>query len=982
MDEYHISSYKEARLRADFIDEFFKALGWDMSNKEGRGEVYREVVYEDTVKVDNKPKAPDYSFRVGNARKFFVEAKQPSTNLQVSRSSAFQLRRYAWSANLPLSILTNFKEFAVYDGRVEPKESDDTYVSRVIYFKYDEYDKQWEKIAGIFSREAAFSGAYDDFVWNLKPQRGSRKVDTAFLKEIESWREILANNIALRNQLTTHELNDAVQLTIDRLIFLRMSEDRGIENYGRLQQVLKSPNIYAQLSEIFQYADQHYNSGLFHFEQDKTRSSNIDSWTLNLSIDDKPLERIISHLYYPNSPYEFSVMPADILGQVYEQFLGKVIRQTPSGGAIVEEKPEVKKAGGVYYTPTFIVDYIIEHTIGKLCDNMTPEQVKHLRIIDPSCGSGTFLISAYQYLLDWHLQWYLKHSAKKHAKNIYQGLGDVWHLTANEKKRILLQNIYGVDIDAQAVEVTKLSLLLKVLEGESEQSISDNLRLFHERALPDLAGNIRWGNTLIGQDYYNNPEANLLDEESRYRINAFDWNEEFTEIMEAGGFDAVIGNPPYIGFHAFKEDKEYLKKSFISATGKFDYYLPFIEKGMNLLKDNGVLGFICPTNFMKRGHGQALRNHLKVSVKILEVCDFEDVQIFSSALNYTGIFILEKAVPSNEHNVLYKQRSIKDSGFYVQQKRLGEEAWIFRKEATGKIVEKVKERKVSSLKEITSGISEGIVTGHNDVFLLPRAKAEELGLEPEILRPCLRGRQIRRYWVDSYSEVVIYPYRLINGKTRVIAEEELARFSNVWAYLSSRRAELGGRSYFEASTKNWYELWCQRDLKLLAAPKIVVPELSDSNRFALTDSSLFYGDTVCGITVLPDTDEDLAFILGILNSKLIEFYYKQTTVPKANKFYIYKTMFLKHLPIRRIDFSNQEEKNLHDRMTILVGQILSLHTQVADAKTSTDKIITQRQLDAVDHQIDKLVYELYDLTDEEIEIIEGSGIARQASLTG
>jgi type I restriction-modification system DNA methylase subunit len=188
--------------------------------------------------------------------------------------------------------------------------------------------------------------------------------------------------------------------------------------------------------------------------------------------------RILKRLYYPDSPYEFSVLPADILGQVYEQFLGKVIRLTAGHRAVVEDKPEVKKAGGVYYTPTYIVDYIVKHTVGRLLEGKTPKQAASLRILDPACGSGSFLIGAFQYLLDWHRDWYVADapgSAKKHAKALYQGRGGEWCLTTAEKKRILLKSIYGVDIDAQAVETTKLSLLLKVLEGETYSRVVDVL---------------------------------------------------------------------------------------------------------------------------------------------------------------------------------------------------------------------------------------------------------------------------------------------------------------------------------------------------------------------------------------------------------------------------------------------------------------------------------------------------------------------------
>ena len=271
---------------------------------------------------------------------------------------------------------------------------------------------------------------------------------------------MLAHNLALRNpELTQRELNFAVGRTIDRIIFLRICEDRGVEDYGRLMALQNGTRVYARLCQLFYSADDRYNSGLFHFKAEKDRPELPDGFTLNLIIDDKPLKDIFKSLYYPDSPYEFSVLSADILGQVYEQFLGKVIRLTPSHRAVVEDKPEVKKAGGVYYTPTYIVNDIVEHTVGKLLKGKTPKQAEKLKILDPACGSGSFLIGAYQCLLDWHCKFYADNGPEKWTKGrspvLYQGTGGDYHLTAAERKRILLNNIYGVDIDSQAVEVTR-----------------------------------------------------------------------------------------------------------------------------------------------------------------------------------------------------------------------------------------------------------------------------------------------------------------------------------------------------------------------------------------------------------------------------------------------------------------------------------------------------------------------------------------------
>lgn len=417
-ESYQDDGYNEALVRIEFINPLFEALGWDVANKAGYAEAYKDLIHEDAIKIGGATKAPDYSFRIGGARKFFLEAK-PSVRIKDEGAPAYQLRRYAWSANLPLSILTNFAEFAVYDCRLPPKESDKASNGRILYLTFREYQDRWEELASIFSKEAVLRGSFDRFAETRKGKRGTSPVDKEFLAEIETWREDLAKNLALRNpRLSVRDLNFAVQRTIDRIIFLRMCEDRSIESYGQLQALLNGENVYKRLHYLYRLADEKYNSGLFHFEEEKGRAESPDKLTLSLKIDDKVLRDIIRRLYYPESPYEFSVLGADILGNVYEQFLGKVIRLTAGHRAIVEEKPEVKKAGGVYYTPAYIVEYIVKNTVGKLCEGKSPRQIERQRILDPACGSGSFLIGAYKYLLDHHRDWYFNDGPQKHTKEI------------------------------------------------------------------------------------------------------------------------------------------------------------------------------------------------------------------------------------------------------------------------------------------------------------------------------------------------------------------------------------------------------------------------------------------------------------------------------------------------------------------------------------------------------------------------------------
>jgi len=350
--------------------------------------------------------------------------------LKDNQESAYQLRRYAWNVGIPISILTDFEEFIVYDCRVKPNDKDNPNVARIMVINYKDYLENFDKIWDIFSKEAVLKGSFDKFITSEKGMKGTSEVDNEFLKEIEKWRDSLAKNLALRNpNLNISELNYSVQKIIDRILFLIICEYKNIEKYETLNEIAKKENIYKNLIPYFKEADDRYNSGIFDFSKDKLTST--------LLIDDKILKEIIVNLYYPKSPYDFSVLPIEILGKVYEKFLGKTIRLTSSHQAKVEEKPEIRKAGGVYYTPEFVVNYIVKNTIGKLIEGKTPKQIENIKILDSACGSGTFLVRAYTYILNSLLEYY-KQNPTKYKKEIYQDKKGNWRLTTDIRKNVLL----------------------------------------------------------------------------------------------------------------------------------------------------------------------------------------------------------------------------------------------------------------------------------------------------------------------------------------------------------------------------------------------------------------------------------------------------------------------------------------------------------------------------------------------------------------
>lgn len=945
IDAYKNGKYNETQVRVEYIDPFFKALGWDMHNEQGAAPAYQDVIHEDAIKIGVQTKAPDYCFRIGGTRKFFLEAKKPAVNIKDDVGPAFQVRRYAWSSKLSLSIVTDFEEFAVYDCRIRPQKNDKPSVGRVFYCRFEEYAQKWDEIAGIFSKESIFKGSFDKFADSNKKKKGTAEVDDAFLEEIESWREGLAKNIALRNpKLSVRELNFSVQQTIDRIIFLRICEDRGIEPYGRLQGLLNGTNIYKRLTELFRNADDRYNSGLFHFKEDKERPAEPDGLTLSLKIDDDAIQDVLKNLYYPDSPYEFSVLPADILGQVYEQFLGKVIRLTDGHRAKVEEKPEVRKAGGVYYTPKYIVDYIVKNTVGNLAEGKEPKEASKLRILDPACGSGSFLIQAYQYLLDWHRDWYANNEPEQHAKGknaaIYRSPTGEWRLTTKERKRILLNNIYGVDIDSQAVEVTKLSLLLKVLEGESPQSLTQNFEMFHERVLPDLQNNIKCGNSLIGSDFDKDQQIGLLkDDEVHFKINAFDWNSEFASIFKSGGFDIVIGNPPYT-YMISQPEQDYFNEHYKNQNYQKDLYLLFLERYGILLRSNGLLGIIVSNTWLQSVTLTSIRKYMTSNYMWRKVLIPQD-HVFKAVVD-THVLIFEHAktgksgeaevyverllnkIPNASHSL--KWALIPKDGSPINIAEPADRQQLFRQISNAS-------RPLSEFCDVFNGIKpfeKGKGTPPQTAAIMETQPYVVEGKKPaKEWKPLLRGSLIQRYkllWDNDYW---------------VLYGEWLA---------------------------------APRDPAIFAAPRKIVIRQTGDSLIATTVGSGFIARNNLHILLLKNNNYSLDYLLGVINSRLLNFAYGVINPERGEPLAEVKKKHVEILPILPIDFGRREQKELHDRIALLAAQLVDLNEKSLKTKTPSESTILERKINANEREIDDLVYTLYGLTQKEIEIVENENI--------
>ncbi|MGL4944578.1 MAG: Eco57I restriction-modification methylase domain-containing protein, partial [Thermoguttaceae bacterium] len=863
---------------------------------------------------------------------------------------------------------TDFEEFAVYDTRIKPHKDDKASTARIFYCKYDEYLDKFDFLIDTFSKEAILRGSFDRYVQSKKNKRGTSEVDDEILALVEEWRLTLAKNIAKQNpSLDSHLLNVAVQRIVDRILFLRIAEDRRIEEYEALLAVARKSDIYSGLQRLFGFADEKYNAGLFKHE----------AWLEKIRIDDKVLKPIIAGLYYPESPYEFSVLPIEILGSIYERFLGKTIVLSPSHVAKVEEKPEVRKAGGVYYTPQYIVDYIIAETVGEKFDAN-----RSVTVLDPACGSGSFLVGAYTFLLNSHLAFYTNEkNLKKSLKSglIYESRQETYLLSIEEKQRILLASIFGVDIDPIAVEVTKLSLYLKLLENETDESAGLLLRHSTLKMLPNLDANIRCGNSLIGSDFYRDKEMPLFGDNEIRRINAFDWHKEFPAIFKSGGFDCVIGNPPYVRQETLDNaTKEYFQTHYSVYHGAADLYAYFIEKGIGLLKPNGKYGIIVANKWLRANYGEPLRKWLK-KWNLLEIVDFGDLPVFGKVTAYPLVFRVEKAVASGNKLIASQVQSldfaklaehIEDKRQLIDTATLDDSGWQLRDEREKKLFDKLIAVGVS-LKEYVGGkVYYGIKTGLNEAFVIDAATRKRLIKEDkrseEIIKPFLAGRDIKRYApLETEKFLILFPKGFTN--------EHGNKPRSGWNWLCENYSAIA--NHLEPFKKRgqvrqdqgdyWWELRACDYYGSFEQPKIVFPDIALRMQATYDVGDMYSVNTSY---IIPQDDK---YLLALLNSAIVQFVFVNITSQIRGGYSRFLRQYVERLPIYRIDENSKRDRAHRDKLVSLVEQMLSAQEKLLAAISDTDRKTHTQRIEILDQQIDAIVYELYELTDEEIRIVEG-----------
>jgi hypothetical protein len=910
-DNRDLHASNEAQTRLDFIDPLLEAFGWDLANQKGLSPSAREVRVEETVELADEDDAasvgaagaPDYTIQPGGQRRFFVEAKKPSVQIKHATAPAYQTRRYGWSAGLSVSVLTNFAELAIYDCRVQPHPDDDPAVARVPGHQYtcEEYVHRFDDLWRALSKESVLDGSFDEEFSVERELRGQSTFDEVFLEQIRRWRLALATDIARRNTALDERLIARVtQRLLNRLVFLRVCEDRNLEEYGEL---LKVDNR-AALDALFRDADRFYNAGLFRALDD-------------VEIGPDLLHRLIAQLYYPQSPYAFSVVEAPILASIYEQFLAERIELGADRSIALVRKPEVAHAGGIVPTPSYIVDAILDRTLKPLLENTSLENVRKLRLVDLSCGSGIFLLQAFRLLL-------------AHFES--EGLTPSLSL----KHDILRSIVFGVDIDMEAVEVTRFNLMLAVLDGEDRDTIAS----FGASVLPDIDGQVVSGNSLVTPHFLEIYPETRLDRDELLAANPFDFTQAFPEVMREGGFDLIVGNPPYVRIQTLAEFEPlqvvYFQEHapFKSARSfNFDKYLLFIERAFELLNPSGRLGYIVPHRFMSTLPGQAVRELLSHGKHVDALVHFGHEQVFAGTTTYVCLLIGSKAA-SDEFDFAQVEdlTAWRDHGTAsvrtIPADAIGASPWSFGTDEARAIFDGLRARHTHTLREIAD-IFVGVQTSADDIYLIKPESVDDDAIafshdgelwqvEPEICRPALRDRSLLPY--DGKPEPdawAIFPYDLEETeqgrRANLISPERMAAdFPLAWVYLSAHRQQLESRSITPSTPETWYRYGRSQSLAKLDEEKIIVRVLSLAPQYNWDPDGLLVpgggdGGPYYLIRPRPDSPVSLSFLIALLSHPVIDaMVWEAGGREYRGGYFPHRKAFLEDLPVPVRDLAQLE----------------------------------------------------------------------------
>ena len=884
-------------------------------------------------------------------------------------------------------------------------------------------------------------------------------IEDAFYREYRGYRQYVFENLTSYNPDFKGTKGGLVRLTqrfLDRCIFVLFCEDMGvILNFppGILRDILSKVSndpdydpdddaAWTKVKRLFSSMEKgtpfrnipinRFNGGLFSLEPEleslhiptklfcaKSQGSNAE-----LLIFDKRT------LLFFSAFYNFGVSQSTLSQSISTYTLGRIFEQSITElefmEAEAEGRPSIagltkRKRDGVYYTPEWITNYIVEETVGcylteirsglaldplpvftddelthyhrarktgkkdkrfnteriekyYLNLNAYAEALDEIKILDPACGSGAFLIQTLDRLVA-ERRWLASERGRLMG-------GESFFDSDAISKEVMSKNIYGVDINEESVEITRLALWLHTA--------------LPNRPLTTLDHNIRCGNSLIDPDFYNFKQEKLLTEDEQERINAFDWQKSFPEVFirEEGriGFDCVIGNPPYVKLQHFRQIlpdvAEYLvvaKKAggtpLYESTQRnnFDLFLPFIERGISLLNQNGRMGYIAPSVWANSEYGDCLRDSLLKTRNLERWVDFKDFPVFDEAMTYTALQFFRGCAVSDilcgfaPDGVIGTIDWLKPDATISYNSLEQEETWVFLTDQEKQLINRISVGTTSLVDYPgVSSIFQGIITSADHIYHLERLgpnlylqnpKGEEvrkINIEDTIMRPLVSGEAAKRYQTPVIRKFLLFPYDDSNTQERLLLPKELEKnFPMAWAYLQENEKFLRARENGVFDDNYWYRFGRSQNIGKQKLKKLGIAQLAPGIRAFYDERGKVCFNNVRVNGIITENDDLAWYLLGILNSRVSDFVFRRISKPKEKRpsgsYFEANKQYIAPLPIPHAD-NNQKESVIH-----LARHLQKLHSLRREIVGKIEDRLKSDQMFPIDHKANWIWAEVGDL---------------------
>lgn len=970
-----------------WLNEFLGLFGWDVQNTH---EVLQERCLRGTAgerlrEIRSHHRKPDYILVNGSNIKSFLDAKAPTVDIINDQQVAYQIRSYGWSAQVPCAFVSNFESFVIFDTRMSPTpDMPANYGATCITI--DEYLEKFDVLCEHLSHDLICNN-YLHALYETTAIEGGSRVDNHFSAVLSDFRLKIANNLLKNNESFRNDadaLNYYTQVILDRIVFIRVCESKGIEEQEKLKSFCNSQNGFWESFKNSCYFEfySHYDGPMF------TRDAKFHE----LNVDNAVLEEFIQSLYYPY-PYCFDVIPVKVIAKIYEEFLG--INLVIKGNKVIAEtKEEYIRTNGAVSTPEHIVDMICRQTID-ITECQTVEELMEIEVLDPCCGSGVFLIACYE-ILAKRLTDILRNNANEMQSHqeLFCFLGDELMLTMEARRAIVKNCLYGIDCDAAAIEVTKMSIALKIVDGNNRLAWED-IGAFGKRVLREISDNIKLGNTLVDFDRTFNADQIVA-------LKPLNIRNEFAPVFEThGGFRYIVGNPPYVETKHYKAASpimhEYLTDKYVTFEGKADLSVMFIERCLSVLALNGKFGLIVQRRWFKTNYGRMARNMITNGHFLRKMIDFKATDIFPGRITYVSIMVLEKGgnsqlqyyyMPAEADTIRTRFENADARGFFegCQFQTIdydgGDSPWAFESFAIQSLKKRLQEKWGTLGQYPRLQVKDGIqalwkkmyhlqnVRFHNGIAIGKNGFNETVTVEEDILRAVIYNKVFYPFKKVEPNAYCIFPYNGASADPIRFNEIEI-RYPLTYQYLKDNENRIKENVQCREGSM-WHTFTREHNQSMYDVDKIIIPMTAkDTIATYISNRGLYMDNANVWFITIPNADDRvMKAITCVINSTIFSVLGKAGANPQAGEYYKFNKQFLTPIPLPSSKLMAGSDGVF--RLSTLFDHITELQDRYL-ASSPNQKEIFKRALNEKWADLDEVCFSMYEVTGAEKSQIQAIG---------